>query len=457
MTEIAGPVHLVGVGGMHMSAIAQLLLQQGITVTGSDIRESALTEKVRAMGGLIQIGHAAGNVGDAKLVVTTAAVGEDNPEVAEARILGIPVILRAEMVARLMEGKRVIAVAGSHGKTTTSSLIAFILSEAGMKPMYLLGGESVDLGGNAASGEGDWCVVEADEYKQAFLEYSPEIAVILNVEPDHLDYYGTAEAYHGAFVDFAQRVVPGGLLLACADDVGALGALRAATLQSGVRSETYGLNPRDHWMAGNPQISGTRAAFDAVRQGATLGPLVVHRPAMHLVLNALAAVAVCVHAGVELDTIREALSKFKGAHRRMEVVGEKNGIIVMDDYAHHPSEVAATIREARVRFGGRRLIAVHQPHTYSRISYLWDGWTTCWGGLDALIILETYAAREQPIAGRGATDLARAITSPAASYAADFDAAARMAAELAQPGDVIFTIGAGDVVEVGPKILELLR
>ena len=457
MTKFEGPIHLVGVGGMHMSAIAQLLLQQGVAVSGSDIRSSALTEKVRVMGGRVAIGHSAENVGEATLVVTTAAASDDNPEIAEARRRGIPVILRAEMVARLMEGKRVIAVSGSHGKTTTSSLIAFILSEAGLKPMYLLGGESLDLDGNAAWGDGDWCVVEADEYKRAFLEYSPEIAVILNVEPDHLDYYGTAEAYHGAFVEFAQRVVPGGLLLACADDKGAVEALRVAVLQRGVRQEIYGLNPRDHWMAGNPQIGGTTAAFDVVRQGETLGPLVVHRPAMHLVLNALAAAAVCLHAGVKFDKIRESLAKFKGAHRRMELVGEAKGVIVMDDYAHHPTEVAATIREARVRFGGRRLIAVHQPHTYSRISYLWDDWATCWDGLDALIILETYAAREQPLAGRGAADLARAIHSPAASYAADFDAAARMAADMAAPGDVVFTIGAGDVVEVGPKILELLQ
>ena len=457
MTHIAGPVHLIGVGGMHMSAIGQLLLQQGVAVSGSDIRESALTEKVRAMGGRVSIGHATTNVSDANLVVTTAAAADDNPEIAEAKRRGIPVILRAEMVARLMEGKRVIAVAGSHGKTTTSSLIAFILSEAGMKPMYLLGGESMDLDGNAAWGEGEWCVVEADEYKRAFLEYSPEIALILNVEPDHLDYYGTAEAYGGAFVDFAQRVVPDGLLLACADDTGAVEAIGAAILQTGVRAETYGLNPRDHWMAGNPHVGGTTAAFDVVRHGEMLGSLLVHRPAMHLVLNGLAAAAVCLHVGVDFDTIREALAKFKGAHRRMEFVGEANGIIVMDDYAHHPSEVAATIREARARFGDRRLIAVHQPHTYSRISYLWDDWTTCWEGFDALIILETYAAREQPLAGRGATDLARAIASPTASYARDFDAAARMAVELAKPGDVIFTIGAGDVVEVGPKILELLR
>ncbi len=222
MSDIAGPVHLIGIGGMHMSAIAQLLMEQGVRISGSDLRPSALTTKLQSLGATIAFGHAAGNVpADAATVVFTAAAADDNPELVEARRRGLPTIIRAEMVAKLMEGKRVVAVAGAHGKTTTSSLIAFILVKAGREPMYLLGGESRDLGGHASWGNGDICVVEADEYKRAFHEYTPAIAVITNVEPDHLDYYGTAEAYQEAFVEFGKRVPEGGLILACADDPGA--------------------------------------------------------------------------------------------------------------------------------------------------------------------------------------------------------------------------------------------
>lgn len=456
MNEIQGPVHLVGIGGMHMSAIGQLLLQRGVAVTGSDLRPSNLTARLETMGAKVFVGHSAANLGSPALVVTTAAAGDDNPELVAARERGIPVILRAEMVARLMEGKRVVAVAGSHGKTTTSSLIAFILSEAGLRPMYLLGGESIDLDGNASWGEGDLCVVEADEYRRAFHEYAPDLAVITNVEADHLDYYGTPEAYHEAFVEFARRVKPGGLLLVCGDDPGATSVMREAG-DGGANVETYGFDPRESWCAGNPHFGVGDTTFEVLRQGRLLGELQVRAPGRHVVANALAATAACLHLGADFGDIRAAVHAFRGAHRRFEFVGEEGGVVVMDDYAHHPTEVRATLEAARARFGGRRIIGVYQPHTYSRISYLWDEWTKCWRDLDALIVLETYAAREAPVAGRSASDLARAISEPAASYAPDFDAAARMAVELARPGDVIFTVGAGDVVEVGPRILELLR
>ncbi|OAI39201.1 hypothetical protein AYO38_01670 [bacterium SCGC AG-212-C10] len=456
MTETIGPVHLIGVGGMHMSAIAQLLLQQGIPVSGSDIRASALTERVEAMGGRVFIGeHDAANVGDAASLVYTAAVGEENPELAEARRRGIPAILRAEMVARLMEGKRVIAVAGSHGKTTTSSLIAFALKEAGMDPMYLLGGESLDLGGNASWGNGPICVVEADEYRRAFHEYTPDVAVITNIEADHLDVYGTEEAYFEAFVEFARKIKPGGRLIICDDDPG---ADRLVTELSGTTFEvqTYGLAPRDHWMAGNPQQNANGVSFEVLRQGTRVGDLHLKRPGMHVVRNALAAAAVCLQEGVEFSDLRSSAAKFDGAARRFEYKGDAGGVVVMDDYAHHPTEVRTILEAARARFGNRRIIGVYQPHTYSRIAYLWDDWTTCWSGLDALIVVETYAAREQPLPGKSAADLARAIRQPSASYAADFEIAAKMAADTAKAGDVIFTIGAGDVTELGPRILELL-
>jgi len=456
VTAIHGPVHLVGVGGMHMSAIALLLLERGITVSGSDLRPSALTAKVAAMGGNVFLGHAAANVGDAALVVTTAAASDDNPEITAAHARGIPVILRAEMVARLMEGKRVLAVAGAHGKTTTASLIAFVLREAGLKPMYLLGGESIDLGGHAAWGDGDLCVVEADEYKRAFHEYSPSVAVITNVEPDHLDYYGNESAYREAFVEFAKKVKPGGRLIACWDDAGAR-AVSEQVEDQPVAVESYGIEGTRFWSANEILKRERGAEFLLARGGAAIGRLSVSVPGDHFIRNAVAAAAVCLNEGVSFETLSKALAKVRGAHRRFERVGEANGVLVMDDYAHHPTEVRSTIATARTAFPGRHLVVVYQPHTYSRISYLWDEWIACWSGIDQLIVLETYAAREDPLPGRGARDLAASVVGVDTHYAPDFDEAAALAVRLANPGDVIFTMGAGDVVEVGPKILELLQ
>jgi len=456
MSAISGPVHLVGAGGMHMSAIAQLLRERGVQVSGSDIRRSGLTDRLEAMGMTFTEGHAAGNVPAATaLLVHTAAVGPENPEVAEGLRRGVPVILRAEMVARLMEGKRVIAVAGAHGKTTTSSLLAFILVRAGLRPMYLLGGESVDLGGHASWGEGDICVVEADEYRRAFHEYTPDIAVVTNVEPDHLDYYGTPEAYHQAFFEFGRRIRPGGLLLACADDPGAR-RLSDALGDDPLRHETYGTEGVRFWMARDISLGPSGVEFGISRGDVPLGSLHAAVPGLHFVRNALAAAAVALHLEVPFETIREAVAAFRGARRRFEKTGEAGGVLVMDDYAHHPAEVRATIAAARAAFPGRRLFGVYQPHTYSRIAYLWDEWLACWDGLDGLVVLETYAAREAPLPGRSARDLAAAIASPPARYAADFDDAARQAAALVRPGDVVFTIGAGDVDEVGPRLLEVL-
>lgn len=457
MSDIVGPVHLIGIGGMHMSAIGQLLLERGVAVSGSDLRPSVLIDRLVAMGATVAYGHDAANVpADTRLVVTTAAAADDNPELAEARRRGLPVLLRAEMVAKLMEGKRVVAVAGAHGKTTTSSLIALILVKAGREPMYLLGGESRDLGGHAAWGHGDICVVEADEYKRAFHEYTPDIAVITNVEPDHLDYYGTAEAYSEAFVQFGKRVPEGGLILACADDPGAR-YVSDVLGDDPMRHETYGIEGVRYWMANNIALTADGVSFEVTRGGRPVGTLHGPVPGEHFVRNALAACAVALSLDVPFDVIADAVASFQGARRRFETVGEAGGVLVMDDYAHHPTEVRATIAAALRAFPERRVIGIYQPHTYSRISYLWDEWLTCWKGLSALIVLETYAAREAPLPGRSAADLAAAITGVETVYAKDFDDAAAKAKALARPGDVVFTIGAGDVVEVGPRLLEALR
>lgn len=456
MSAIRGPVHLVGIGGMHMSAIAQLLLERGIPVSGSDIEWSERLDRLQAMGATVFPQHAAGNLGDAELVVVTAAVPDTNPEVAEAKRRGIPVVLRAAMVARLMEGKRVIAVAGSHGKTTTSSLIAFILQEAGRNPMYLLGGESVDLGGHASWGKGDACVVEADEYKDAFLAYAPVTAVITNVEADHLDYFGSEERYLRSFVEFTRRVRAGGVLLPCADDAGAR-AVTAALDRNDITVEPYGFGEEAVWRAEDVDFRPDGAVFTATYRRDALGRLRVGVPAEHFVRNVLAAVAACHHEDIPFASIAAACESFRGARRRLEVLGEARGVLVVDDYAHHPTEVRATLSAARARWPGRRIIGIHQPHTYTRITYLWDRWLSCWDGLDELVILETYAAREQPVPGRRAADLAAAILSPRARYAADQEEAVELAVSLARPGDIVMTIGAGDVTAVGPQVLERLQ
>ncbi len=454
MTEIRGPVHIVGIGGMHMSAIALLLRERGEAVQGSDLEPSALTRNLEAMGVTVYPEHAAGNLGEARSVVATAAVGDDNPEVAEARRRGLPVLGRPEVVAGLMEGKRVIAVAGSHGKTTTTSLIAFILSQAGRQPMYLIGGESRDLGGNASWGGGDICVVEADEYQRAFHAYEPDVAVITNVDADHLDLYGTPEAYEEAFLTFARRLRPGGRLVAGGGNAGS--ARVAAAAGGDFTVETYGLTDGCTWQATDTAFGEDGAAFAVRREGTLLGELRIPLPGEYAVENTLAAAAVCLGEGTPFAAVREAAACFQGAKRRFERVGEASGVLVIDEYAHHPSEVRAVLGAARTHFPGKRLIGIHQPHTYSRIAYLWEDWLTCWDGLDELVILETYAARETPTEGRMATDLARAIVGPSASYAADFAGAVEQAAALAGPGDVVLTIGAGSVTEVGPLLLERL-
>jgi UDP-N-acetylmuramate--alanine ligase len=457
MERLSGPVHLVGIGGIHMSAIGLLLLQRGIAVSGSDLRRSHLSEELEALGARVFEGHAPEHLPpDTALVVATAAARPDNPELAEARRRGIPIILRAEMVARLLEGKRLIAVAGSHGKTTTSSLIAFILARAGREPMYLLGGECPDLGGHAAWGAGDLAVVEADEYRRAFLEYRPAIAVITTVEPDHLDDYGTPAAYVEAFVEFGRRVEPGGLLLVCADDPGAR-SVSDLLGDEPLRHEAYGTEGPRYWRATGIELGPAGGSFTLERGGTSLGRLEVRVPGLHFVRNATAAAAVALHAGVPFETVRDAIAAFHGARRRFEFVGEAAGVTILDDYAHHPTEVRALVATARAAFPGRRIIGIHQPHTYSRIAYLWADWLTCFEGLDELIIVETYAAREDPTAGRSAADLAAHVVTPRARYAADFDQAARIALELLRPGDVVVTIGAGDVNEIGPRLLEALR
>ncbi len=393
-------------------------------------------------------GHDESNVGEAELVVTTSAAPADNPELAEARRRGLPVIKRAEMVARLMKGKYAVAVAGSHGKTTTTGLIAYMLERSGRKPTYLVGGELVDLGTNAAGG---------DEFDAAFLSYTPHLAVVTNVEPDHLDYYGSFQGLVEAFGRFLARVPLNGVVIAGTDSQAVRGLLKGAGIQAKT-IETFALYTPADWMADEPRpLKKGGYTFGVLGDGVRVGRFRTPLPGLYNVANALAAIAAGDALGLPLETVRESVASYRGIRRRFELVGEAAGVTVMDDYAHHPTEVEATLAAARERFGRRRLVCLFQPHTYSRTRYLLEGFRTCFAGADILYILDTYAAREAPEAGMSAQELTRAIKEPPARYVASFGEAAEAALGELRPGDVFFTMGAGDVNEVAPLVLEGLR
>ena len=449
-------VHLVGAGGIMMSGIGDILLARGHTVTGSDLVSSEHTKRLLAHGATIYEGHAAAHVGRAELVVVTAAARDDNPELLGARERGIPVIGRAEMVRRLIAGRRLLAIAGTHGKTTTTALLALMAVRGELDPLVLLGGDSPELGGNARDGAGV-AVVEADEYAEAFLNYEPRLALITNVEADHLDYFGSEERLRDAFIEFAARLLPEGTLIVCADSPQAE-AIGDARRRAGARVERYAVDTEAEWRALRLRTNDLGGYdFTATLDGTELGVVSLRVPGRHNVANALGALAVAMRAGVDFNRAAQAAQEFSGAARRFQLVATVAGVTLMDDYAHHPTEVRATLSAARQRFPEARLVACFQPHTFSRSAYLLEGFRNCFEGLDALYLLRTYAARETAEAGLDARGLASEISSPRPVYLDSFEEAAeRIAAELAE-GDVFFTIGAGDVTELGPMLRERLE
>ena len=454
-------VHLVGVGGIHMSGIARLLRARGCDVTGSDITPSPLTRKVEAMGVTVHAGHDAAYVDDAELVVYTSAAQATNPELEEARRRGIPTMKRHDMVALLQGGKQVIAVAGAHGKTTTSSLIAYMLHRAGKSPTFMLGGEMRDLETNAMPGDGPHFVVEADEYDRAFLAYHPYVAVVTNIEPDHLDIYGSFEELQRAFGQFLSQTDTSGYIVACTDSP-PVQALLPPTVGDDVTYPvhvvSYGLHKNAAWMAENVQSKGVDGLSFVVKfHKQTWGEVDTKLPGVHNVANSLAAIAAGESLGLSRSEITAALADFRGVSRRFEYIGEAAGVTVMDDYAHHPTEIIATLTAARDRFPGRRLVVLFQPHTYTRTAHLLDDFRTCFTNADALYVADTYAAREDPGAGMDARALAAEISDPPAVYAGSvMDSAAHVANELRE-GDVFFTIGAGDIEKAAPEVFRLLQ
>ncbi|WP_125775306.1 UDP-N-acetylmuramate--L-alanine ligase [Antribacter gilvus] len=452
-----GRVHMIGIGGAGMSVIARLLAARGVEVQGTDAAASAAVEMLRADGITVWVGHDAAHVAAADTVVVSSAVRETNPELAAARAAGTRVLHRSQALAALMTGLRGVAVAGAHGKTTTSAMLAAVLRESGLDPSYAIGSTIRTAHGATPGGHlgtSDVLVAEADESDGSFLNYAPTVAVILNVEPDHLDHYGTQEAFTEAFVRFAGRVVPGGWLVACSDDPGArgvAGSVRAA----GGQVVTYGTGEGADVRVAD--VVSTGAGATAVLRGELLGAeglaLRLSVPGDHNVLNATAAVVSAVLLGVDAATAVAGAAAFTGTGRRFEARGEAGGVRVVDDYGHHPTEIEAVLRAARPVVGEGRLLVLFQPHLYSRTRIFADRFAEALAMADEVVVTGIYKAREDvdpEVTSRTITDLVRGT--PAHPVEDRLEAAHRVA-DLARPGDLVLTVGAGDVTELGDVIL----
>ncbi|MBC8069730.1 MAG: UDP-N-acetylmuramate--L-alanine ligase [Deltaproteobacteria bacterium] len=451
-------IHFVGVGGIGMSGIAEVLLDLGYRVTGTDLAESDTTRRLSERGAIIHIGHAALHLEDADVVVVSSAVGRDNPEIIAARQRKIPVIQRAEMLAELMRLKQGIAIAGSHGKTTTTSLVAAILDAAQLDPTVVIGGKVNALGSNARLGRGELLVAEADESDGSFLVLTPTFAVITNIDSEHLDHYGTLEDVVRAFVGFANRVPFYGASVVCLDDPNVARILS----QLGKRTTTYGIERNDaDYVAAAIRHEGLSTRFHVVVRGSDLGEFLLHMPGVHNVANALAAIAVAAELEVPIEITRQAIADFEGVQRRFTVKGEVGGITVVDDYGHHPTEVRATLAGARASFSSRRIVAAMQPHRYSRLRDNMDGFAACLDAADVVVVTDVYAAGESPIAGVHSARLVELLRArnPEREVVLEPDVSALPArlAALALPGDLVLTMGAGNITRSGAALLELLR
>ncbi|KON71866.1 hypothetical protein M768_17960 [Cellulosimicrobium cellulans F16] len=462
--EELGTVHLVGVGGAGMSVVARLLVAHGVRVQGSDARESETLAALRADGVRVWAGHDAAHVAGADTVVVSSAVRESNPELSAARAAGLRVLHRSQALASLMVRGRSVAVAGAHGKTTTSAMIATVLRGAGLDPSFAIGGTVLTADGPVAGGHlgSDVLVAEADESDGSFLNYAPDVAVVTNVEPDHLDHYGSRAAFEQAFVDFAARIVPGGTLVACADDLGAR-ELAVAHAEGGGAVVTYGTSADADVRVSDvrPTTDDGRAGVRASLRGAVGTSaldgleLRLRVPGHHNVLNATAAVATAVVLGVDASAAVAAAHGFLGTGRRFEARGEAGGVRVVDDYAHHPTEVAALLAAARPVAAGGRVLVLFQPHLYSRTATFAREFAEALGAADEVVVTGVYAAREDPDPEVGAhtiTDLMDARDVVVAAVEDRVEAAHRVA-DAARPGDLVLTVGAGDVTELGAVVL----
>ena len=447
-------IHMVGIGGSGMSGIAEVLLNLGYQVTGSDMALSDTVKRLKHLGADITIGHGRENLGQADVLVKSTAISEANPEVEEARLRGIPVIPRAEMLAELMRLRSGVAVAGTHGKTTTTSLLATIFSEAGLDPTVIIGGRLNAMGANARLGEGQYLIAEADESDGSFLCLSPVMTIVTNVDADHLDFYlgGQAEIDE-SFIKFCNSIPFYGMNVVCLDDVGVkriLPRINRPVL-------TYGVNDSKARLRGRILESGAVSRFEVLFDGAFWGEVTLNHPGRHNVLNALAAIGVAIEAGLPKDAVLRGLSGFGGVGRRFEKKGERNGVLVIDDYGHHPAEIQATLDTARACYPDRRLVVLFQPHRFTRTQALFGDFCKTFENVDELVLTEIYPASEKPIPGVSGQSLAqgiRQVSKTKVTFVPDFEAALNTLNVMLRPNDLLLTLGAGSVWRVGVQYLE---
>jgi UDP-N-acetylmuramate--alanine ligase len=460
-------VHMVGIGGAGMSGIARILLDRGALVSGSDAKESRGVLALRARGAEICIGHDPSSLdllpgGPTAVITTHAAIPKDNPELVEARRRGVPVVLRPRVLAMLMSGYRTVMVTGTHGKTSTTSMLIVALQHCGLDPSFAVGGDLGEAGTNAHHGSGSYFVAEADESDGSLLEYAPDVAVVTNIEVDHLDFFGSAQAYTAVFDDFADRVGRDGALVICADDPGAA-ALGERAASRGVRVLRYGTTG-ERGLAGTllrwEQQGTTAVAHVHLAEEALPRVMRLSVPGRHMALNALGALLAAVQAGAEPECVLDGLAGFEGVRRRFDLVGVADSVRVFDDYAHHPTEVRATLAAVRTVLeqagSGGRVIAVFQPHLYTRTELFASDFGAALNSADVVFVLDVYGAREQPLAGVSGALITEHVEVPV-QYVPDFSAVADAVAETASPGDVVITMGAGDVTMLGPEILTSLQ
>jgi UDP-N-acetylmuramate--alanine ligase len=457
VSEQLGRVHFVGIGGAGMSGIARVLLARGSTVSGSDAKDSRTVAALRALGATVYIGHEAGQIDQADTVVVSTAIRADNPELIAARAHGLRVLLRAEALAALMAGRQGVAVAGTHGKTTTTSMLTVAIQHCGVDPSFAIGGDLNEAASNAHHGSGSLFVVEADESDGSFLAYRPHAAIVTNVEAEHLDHYADAEAVDRAFAAFVGTVESTGFVVLCADDEGTR-RLAEPARTSGIDVRTYGTSLDADLCVRALTVSGTTSRYEPVLRGRRLAPVSLAVPGRHLALNSAAALLMGVGLGLDPARLVEGLGGFTGVRRRMELKGTVMGVRVYDDYAHHPTELTAQLTAAREVVGGGRLVVAFQPHRYSRTLAFAEQFGRALGLADSVVVMEVYAAGEDPVPGATGATVAAAVPLPAGRvrFEPSWTAVPALLAERAGPGDLVLTLGAGDVTAIGPEVLRLL-
>ncbi|WP_281889070.1 UDP-N-acetylmuramate--L-alanine ligase [Paenibacillus sp. YYML68] len=449
-------IHFIGIGGYGMSAIAKVMLEMGYNVSGSDLAQAELTEKLAAKGARVFIGHEASNVSGADVVVYSTALSKDNVEMVAAEELNIPILHRSQMLAKLMNAKKGIAVAGAHGKTTTSSMIALVLEHCGQDPTFIIGGELLNVGSNAKAGKGAYVVAEADESDGSFLQYNPLIALVNNVEADHLENYdGSFDNLKKAYAQFLSQVKPEGKAVICKDDA----YLRE--MMPSIQSEviTYGIDTEADVMARSIVLGDRKVSFEVVRDGQTLGTMRLSVPGRHNVYNAMATLITCMEAGLTFEQVAEAITEFRGAKRRFQVLGEVDDMLVIDDYAHHPTEIEATIQAARAT--GKRIIAVFQPQRYTRTFFLFEQFSRAFPDADEVIITDIYSpAGEKQIEGITSAKLVELIkqnSNPNVKYVPTKEEVQAYLLDTIRSGDLVITMGAGDIWKAAYGLAQALE